>query len=30
MGTEIDHLTEQRSGRVSEVLCYSTLSIVSV
>lgn len=30
MGTEIDHLTEQRTGGGSEVLCYSTLSIVSV
>lgn len=30
MGTGIDHLTEQRTGRVSEALDYSVLSIVSV
>lgn len=30
MGTGIDHLTEQRTGRVLEGLCRSTLSIVSV
>lgn len=25
MGTGIDHLTEQKAGRVSEISCYSTL-----
>ena len=30
MGTGIDHLMEQRTGWLSEVSCYSTLSIVSV
>lgn len=30
MGTGIDHLTEQKTGGVSEVSCCSSLTIVSV
>lgn len=30
METGIDHLTEQKTGRVSEVSCFSPLTIVSV